>query len=73
MELLTMTGWRSTNSIESILIQIRSEMVGGGAQLELGHNNDYSESEAWDAYYRAARNHGWDTTGLSAGAFPKLT
>jgi len=73
MELLTNSGWRSTNSIESILIQIRAEMVEGGARVEVGSgSHEYTEHEAWDAFYRAARNHGWDVNGLSASNFPKL-
>lgn len=71
MELLTNTGWRSTNDIESILIQIRAEMQEGGARLESG-GGSYSESEAWDAFYRAAKNHGWDVKGLDKNMFPKV-
>jgi len=72
MELLSRTGWQSTNSIESVLIQIRAEMTGGGARLDAGSRGDYSEHEAWDAFYRAAKNHGWDVKGLGADMFPKI-
>jgi ubiquitin-conjugating enzyme E2 Q len=72
MELLSRTGWQSTNSIESVLIQIRAEMTGGGARLDIGSRGDYSEHEAWDAFYRAAKNHGWDVKGLGADMFPKI-
>nr|BAK02238.1 predicted protein [Hordeum vulgare subsp. vulgare] len=67
MELLTNSGWNSTNDIESILIQIRSEMLSGGARLDHSNstNYEYSESEAWDAFYRAASTHGWKTDGLN--------
>jgi len=71
MELLTNTGWRSTNDIESILIQIRAEMQEGGARLESG-GGAYSESEAWQAFYRAAKTHGWDVKGLDQNMFPKV-
>ena len=73
MELLTNSGWNSTNDIESILIQIRAEMTGGGARLDAGMNNnyEYSESEAWEAFYRAASTHGWDVKGLGRDMFPK--
>jgi len=71
MELLTNTGWRSTNDIESILIQIRAEIQEGGARLE-GGSGAYSESEAWQAFYRAAKNHGWDVKGLDEKMFPKV-
>ena len=72
MELLSRTGWQSTNSIESVLIQIRAEMTGGGARLESVGGSDYSEHEAWDAFFRAARNHGWDVKGIGADMFPKI-
>lgn len=72
MELLTRSGWQSTNSIESVLIQIRAEMTGGGARLDGSGGGEYSESEAWSAFYRAAGNHGWDVKGLGADMFPKI-
>lgn len=66
MELLTNSGWNSTNDIESILIQIRAEMTGGNARLDAGMSNtyEYTEQEAWDAFFRAASTHGWNTNGL---------
>jgi len=72
MELLTNSGWNSTNDIESILIQIRAEMLSGGARLDAGMsgNYEYSESEAWDAFFRAASTHGWNVNGLSKDKFP---
>ena len=70
MELLTNSGWRSTNDIESILIQIRAEMSEGGARVE--SDGTYSESEAWSAFYRAASNHGWDVKGLDNKMFPNV-
>lgn len=72
MELLTRAGWQSTNSIESVLIQIRAEMTGGGARLETSSYGDYSERDAWDAFYRAAKTHGWDVKGIGADMFPKI-
>lgn len=74
MELLTKSGWSSTNDIESILIQIVAELVSGGARLDASNtqNYEYSESEAWDAFYRAARTHGWEISGLSSSMFPKV-
>jgi len=73
MELLTNSGWNATNDIESILIQITAELVSGGARLDGGggHNYEYSEQEAWEAFYRAASTHGWNVNGLSKDMFPK--
>lgn len=74
MELLTNSGWRSTNSIESILIQIRAEMYEGGARVDHSQSSyEYGESEAWDAFYRAARNHGWDVNNLSSNNLVRIT
>jgi len=73
MELLTNSGWNSTNDIESILIQIRAEMLSGNARLDAGMsgNYEYAESEAWDAFFRAAQTHGWNVNGLSKDKFPR--
>jgi len=67
MELLTNTGWNATNDIESILIQISAELLSGGARLDPGAttNYEYSEQEAWEAFFRAAGTHGWDIKGMS--------
>lgn len=74
MELLTNSGWNATNDIESILIQITAELVTGGARLDSGggHNYEYSEQEAWEAFYRAAGTHGWNVNGLSKEMFPRV-
>jgi len=74
MELLTNSGWNACNDIESILIQIMSELVSGGARIDhsSGYNYEYSEQEAWEAFYRAAGTHGWNVNGLSKDMFPKV-
>jgi len=60
MELLTRSGWSPGNDIESILIQIRSEIMSGGARLDLQNLTAYDEAEAKTAFQRAAKRHGWD-------------
>ncbi len=45
MDLLTQSGWSPVNSIESILIQIRTEMVEGGGRLDLGNQRPYTVEE----------------------------
>lgn len=47
------------NSIESILIQIRTEMVEGGGRLDLNNQNPYTVQEAKEAFVRVAGQHGW--------------
>ncbi|KAH3757382.1 ubiquitin-conjugating enzyme E2 25 [Pelomyxa schiedti] len=59
MELLTRSGWLPANDIESILVQIRAEMLAGNARLDLHNSTPYSDREAQDAFERVARQHGW--------------
>eukprot|EP01114_Cavostelium_apophysatum_P012096 TRINITY_DN2683_c0_g1_i2.p1 TRINITY_DN2683_c0_g1~~TRINITY_DN2683_c0_g1_i2.p1 ORF type:complete len:324 (-),score=43.20 TRINITY_DN2683_c0_g1_i2:25-996(-) len=72
MEILTNQGWKSSIDMESVLVQIRDTLLTGGARLERGYRSDYSESEAWEAFYRAAKNHGWSVDGLNPNKFPKI-
>jgi len=59
MQLLTRTGWLPSNDIESILVQIRTEMVLGNARLDFSNTCEYTESEARQAFERVARQHNW--------------
>eukprot|EP00698_Gefionella_okellyi_P017242 TRINITY_DN5014_c0_g1_i2.p1 TRINITY_DN5014_c0_g1~~TRINITY_DN5014_c0_g1_i2.p1 ORF type:complete len:346 (-),score=66.95 TRINITY_DN5014_c0_g1_i2:666-1652(-) len=59
MEVLTSSGWLPTNDVESVIIQIRAEMNGGGAKLDHGNTSDYAESEAFAAFDRVAGDHQW--------------
>jgi len=59
MELLTRKGWSPENSIEAVIMTIRSNFLEGGARLESAHG-EYSEAEAREAFDRLVRNHGWD-------------
>ena len=34
MEVLTSSGWLPSNDVESVIVQIRAEMNGGGAKLD---------------------------------------
>jgi len=58
MELLTRKGWSPENSIEAVIMTIRSNFLEGGARLESAHG-DYSEAEAHEAFDRLVRAHGW--------------
>jgi ubiquitin-conjugating enzyme E2 Q len=60
MELLTKSGWTPANDIESILVQIRTEMIAGGARLDLVNMHEYTEHEARSTFLRVARQHGWE-------------
>jgi len=57
-ELLTRKGWSPENSIEAVIMTIRSNFLEGGARLESAHG-EYSEREAREAFDRLCRNHGW--------------
>jgi ubiquitin-conjugating enzyme E2 Q len=61
-QLLTSSGWSSAYSIGHTLIQIQSEMIDGKPQIEpynSGSSNEYSLSEAQEAFTRKAREMGW--------------
>jgi ubiquitin-conjugating enzyme E2 Q len=60
MELLTTSGWSAANSVESILIQIRTEITAGGGRIDFSDNRDYSDAEAKAAFARVAQYHGWE-------------
>eukprot|EP01006_Ploeotia_vitrea_P029288 TRINITY_DN61857_c0_g1_i1.p2 TRINITY_DN61857_c0_g1~~TRINITY_DN61857_c0_g1_i1.p2 ORF type:complete len:328 (+),score=49.66 TRINITY_DN61857_c0_g1_i1:46-984(+) len=59
MELLTKTGWTAVNSIESVLIQIRTEITLGGGRIDFSNTSDYTEAEARAAFVRVANDHKW--------------
>ena len=69
MELLATDGWSPANSLESVLVQVRAALCSTDprpARLEeRGRTRaargqaDYGVAEAFDAYARAARTHGW--------------
>ena len=59
MELLTRTGWSPQNTVEAVIMSIRSELIAGGGRLDKHNRTDYSEAEARDAYQRLLQKHGW--------------
>ncbi|PHH67579.1 hypothetical protein CDD82_1307 [Ophiocordyceps australis] len=60
-EMLTGTGWSPVLGMEKVLIQVRLGLCDADppARLDTAIGQDYSVSEAIDAYIRAARTHGW--------------
>ncbi|XP_071958129.1 uncharacterized protein [Antedon mediterranea] len=61
MELLTRSGWSPTNDIESILVQVRAEIMSdSNARLDSNPNTEYSEKEAQNAFKRMTQKYGWD-------------
>jgi len=63
-ELLTASGWSSTLTLEAIFIQVKLEMSNGKPAIDWEKDYDYSESEAKEAFFRVARDHSWETSGL---------
>eukprot|EP00276_Gloeochaete_wittrockiana_P007299 CAMPEP_0184658738 /NCGR_PEP_ID=MMETSP0308-20130426/26683_1 /TAXON_ID=38269 /ORGANISM="Gloeochaete witrockiana, Strain SAG 46.84" /LENGTH=322 /DNA_ID=CAMNT_0027097961 /DNA_START=12 /DNA_END=977 /DNA_ORIENTATION=- len=60
MELLTKSGWTPSNDLESVIVQIRAEMIGGNARLDTPRaHEDYTEDEARAAFQRVAAQHNW--------------
>ncbi|XP_064598982.1 ubiquitin-conjugating enzyme E2 25-like [Liolophura sinensis] len=61
MEMLTRSGWRPTNDIESILIQIRCEILSDpNASLDSNPDRAYDETEAKTAFERMVTRYGWN-------------
>ncbi|CAM9408912.1 unnamed protein product [Ectocarpus sp. 6 AP-2014] len=62
MELLTNQGWTPTNDIESVVVQIRAQMVVGKARIDFDATSvtqPYSEDRAKAAFRSAAKIHKW--------------
>ncbi|XP_045193955.2 ubiquitin-conjugating enzyme E2 Q2-like [Mercenaria mercenaria] len=61
MEMLTKSGWTPTNDIESILVQIRSEIMSDpNTRLDSNPDREYGEAEARDAFNRMVNRYGWN-------------
>eukprot|EP00771_Trimastix_marina_P000757 gnl/Trimastix_PCT/1787.p1 GENE.gnl/Trimastix_PCT/1787~~gnl/Trimastix_PCT/1787.p1 ORF type:complete len:239 (+),score=77.23 gnl/Trimastix_PCT/1787:96-719(+) len=58
-QLLTRQGWSPANTIDFLVIQIRSAFVTGDGRIDLGKHGDYSEQEARQAFERLKATHGW--------------
>jgi len=75
-EMLTLSGWNAINSIDSIIMTIRAQMMSAEAKGRLdlsASQSGYTEREAWEAFHRAAANHGWKSQGLGPEMFPKFS
>jgi ubiquitin-protein ligase len=58
MELLTRSGWSACNTIEAVLISIRTNLLVGGARVD-ARKPDYTLAEAQEAFNRMVQVHGW--------------
>jgi len=59
MELLTNKGWSPQNTVEAVLVSVRSQLIEGGAMLDMRNKHDYTVEEAKVAFDRLVREHGW--------------
>ena len=62
-DLLTMESWKPVYEIESMLINLFSEILSSDPRIDFSNNTPYSMEEAKAAYMRVASDHGWKTSG----------
>ena len=62
MELLTKSGWRPSNDVDSVIVQVRAEMIAGAGRVDFARSNypSYDLAEAHSAFHRVAEQHGWN-------------
>jgi len=61
MQMLTRSGWSPSNDIESILIQIRCEIMSDpNVRLDITTDSVYTEAEAKDAFKRMVDRYKWN-------------
>jgi len=79
MEVLTLSGWKPILDVLSIILMLRAEIGAPDANARLALESDqyssfaYNEQQAWDAFHRAAGNHGWNVSGLGPQLFAFLS
>jgi ubiquitin-protein ligase len=60
MELLTKSGWSAMYSIESLIIDIKCQIVEGDGQIDMARwRQKYTLDEARQSFFRVAKSHGW--------------
>jgi len=79
MEVLTLSGWKPILDVLSIILMLRAEIGAPDANARLALESDqysgfaYNEQQAWEAFHRAAGNHGWNVSGLGPQLFAFLS
>jgi ubiquitin-conjugating enzyme E2 Q len=60
MEALSNSGWVPSTSVEALIIQVRSILTDGGAEIDDSNvNMRYTMEEAREAFTRAMKVHNW--------------
>ena len=62
-DILTMESWNPLYDIQSLMVNITSEILNGNPRLDFSNPSPYSLEEAKQAYLRVARDHNWRTSG----------
>ena len=58
-DVLTMDGWSPTYAIESLMINVISEIINGKPRINFSFTQPYTLEEAKAAYTRVASDHNW--------------
>ena len=58
-DVLTMDGWSPTYDIESLMINVISEIINGKPRINFSYTQPYTLEEAKAAYTRVANDHRW--------------
>ena len=58
-DVLTMDGWSPTYAIESLMINVISEIINGKPRINFSYTQPYTLEEAKAAYTRVASDHNW--------------
>lgn len=61
-DILTMESWNPTYDIESLMINVTTEIIAGSPRIDFRYNQPYSLQEAKQAYLRVASDHRWKPT-----------
>ena len=58
-DILTMESWNPMYDIQSLMINIFTEIIDGKPRIDFTHSEPYSLEEAKAAFSRVAQGHGW--------------
>jgi len=58
-DVLTSSGWNCLYDIETLMVNIASEMLASNPRIDFRNQTKYSLEDAFEAYRRVASDHGW--------------
>ena len=72
IDLLTLSAWQPVNTIESVLVQIRSAIIDGEGRLDIENwDKPYELKKAISSFKHTAKGHGWDIQNLDGFPWEK--